>query len=66
MYYITLNKKVIQEITLILKYFQQGEGKGKVIFTQERQLINVEGIIKTENQYFTTNTVTTDSGKNHT
>lgn len=66
MYYITLNKKVIQEITLILKYFQQGEGKGKVIFTQERQLINVEGIIKTENQYFTTNTVTNDSGKNHT
>lgn len=57
--YVTLHKKVILEITQILKYFQKGEEKKKVIFTWERQLINVEGIIKTENRYFTANTVPT-------
>lgn len=31
--YVTLHKKVILEITQILKYFQKGEEKKKVIFT---------------------------------
>lgn len=56
MNYITLNKTLILETTLTLKKFPKRGRKGKC-YLYTRKTINAEGIIKTENQYFITNTV---------